>query len=393
MTTDESGCRHTGLRGLQRVLKGAGVSFAVAAASLCCAESAGGTAPPESWRERADYLWQSASGHIRILNATRALSDWLADPATPAPLRERLGLAQQVREFAVHELGLPDNASYRRYADLGRPAAVWNVVAAPELSLQLQTWCFPVTGCVGYRGYHDRAAAQAFADRLKTQGLEVHVYGVPAYSTLGKLNWGRLADPLLNTFVGGSEEALARLVFHELSHQVAYADGDTTFNESYASAVEQLGWTRWQHRRGAPAPTPDVLAAQEKSRVIRQTFEVFTQRWRDELVRIYAQPVSEAEKRAAKSDALARMRSEYVAQRDVEGGPWQGDHRYDAWFEQANNARFGVLAAYHQWQGEFERLFERCGSNFGRFHAQVQRLSRMTAQARLSALKSGGCGP
>jgi predicted aminopeptidase len=181
---------------------------------------------------------------MQMLNAARPVDDWLGDAQASEQLKSRLALSQRIRSFAVSELKLPDNPSYRRYADLRRSAVVWNVVAAPEFSLTLKTWCFPVTGCVGYRGYFNEAEARAEADRLKAQGLETSVYGVPAYSTLGWMNWAG-GDPLLNTFIGYPEGELARLIFHELAHQVVYAKDDTMFNESFATAVERLGSQRW----------------------------------------------------------------------------------------------------------------------------------------------------
>ena len=189
------------------------------------------------------YYGQAVGGHLGIVTKARAVSSWLEDGATPADLRARLELSQRMRDFAVAELKLPDNRSYRSYADLGRNAVVYNVVAAPELSFTLKTWCFAVVGCVGYRGWFDRAPAEALAAELKAQGWETNVYGVPAYSTLGKTNWLG-GDPLLNTFIRWPEGELARLIFHELAHQVAYADDDTTFNESFATAVERIGGQR-----------------------------------------------------------------------------------------------------------------------------------------------------
>ena len=186
------------------------------------------------------YYAQSVGGHLALVRAARPVGEWLNDADTSAELKQRLLLSQRIRDFASATLKEPDNASYRRYADLKRAAAVWNVVAAPELSLTLQTWCFPVVGCVGYRGYYDAAAADAFAATLRTQGLEVSVYAVPAYSTLGLLPGETFADPLLNTFIAYPEGELARLIFHELAHQVAYAKGDTQFNESFATAVERI---------------------------------------------------------------------------------------------------------------------------------------------------------
>ena len=172
------------------------------------------------------YYWQSVSGHLQLMHAARPVDDWLADPQTPPSLRERLVLAQRIRHFAASELALPDNPSYRRFADLQRRAVVWNVVAAPEFSLTLKTWCFPVLGCVGYRGYFSEADARKEAELLKAQGLEVSVYGVPAYSTLGWMNWAG-GDPLLSTFIQYPEGELARIIFHELAHQVVYVPRTT----------------------------------------------------------------------------------------------------------------------------------------------------------------------
>jgi len=201
------------------------------------------------------YYWQSASGHIGIMRAAKPVPEWLADPSVSSALKAKLELTQRIRRFASAELGLPDNASYKSYADLHRPAAVWNVVAAPHYSLTLKSWCFPVAGCVGYRGYYSEEAAKAEAEEQKKQDLEVAVYPVPAYSTLGWMNWAG-GDPLLSTFIGYPEGELARIVFHELAHQVLYVAGDTVFNESMpprssASAARCGCSARPAMRRGA----------------------------------------------------------------------------------------------------------------------------------------------
>lgn len=331
------------------------------------------------------YLWQSTRGHLDLLASARPVPEVLADTATPAALRERLALAQQMRDYAVRELHLPDNASYRRYADLGRPAAVWNVVAAPELSLQLKTWCFPVVGCVGYRGYYDRAAAQAEADALAAQGLEVNVYGVPAYSTLGKLptdGWGGyFADPLLSTFVGYPEVELARLIFHELAHQVAFAEGDTTFNESFATAVERLGSAQWL----AHQQRPDWAEAAARADARRQEFRALTLRARAELEAVYRSAADEATQRRRKAEVLAQLRADYAA---LKAGPWGGYAGYDDWFAGINNARLGVLAAYNARVGDFERVFERQGRDWPRFYAEVRRLAALPVAERDVALSA-----
>lgn len=323
------------------------------------------------------YFAQSVGGHLDLLQRARPVADWVDDGATPEALRERLRLAQRMRDFAVRELALPDNPSYRRYAELPRPAAVWNVVAAPELSLTLQTWCFPVVGCVGYRGYFDRAQADALAAQLRAQGLEVSVYGVPAYSTLGWTSWLG-GDPLLSTFIRWPEGELARLLFHELAHQVVYVADDTTFNESYATAVERLGVERWLRQAG-PAAQAEYAAHEAR----RQDFRALTLAARRELDAVYRSPGSDASRRERKAAVMAQMRADHQR---LKHERWGGFTGYDGWFERANNASLGVLAAYDDLVPAFERLFEQQGRDFARFHAEVRRIAALPHAERRAAL-------
>jgi putative polyhydroxyalkanoate system protein len=250
------------------------------------------------------YYRQSVGGHLDLMSRAKPVDDWIAQGDTPAALKQRLALSKQMRDFSVQVLKLPDNPSYRAYADLQRPAAVWNVVAAPALSLQLKTWCYPVTGCVGYRGYFDRAQADALGASLRAEGWDVSVYGVPAYSTLGWSNWIG-GDPLLNTFVNGSEAELARLIFHELAHQKLYVADDTMFNESFATAVERIGTRLWLEQHGSQALRAQYLEGQQR----RQDFRELTRRYRDKLeqsVRQCPQRRGQARRQGRAAGATAR---------------------------------------------------------------------------------------
>lgn len=324
------------------------------------------------------YYAQSVGGHLDLMRRARPVDEWLTDPATPAPLRERLELSQRMRDFAVRELHLPDNRSYRSYADLGRNAVVWNVVAAPELSLTLKTWCYPMMGCVGYRGYFDRAEADALAETLKAEGLDVNVYGVPAYSTLGWTNWLG-GDPLLNTFIRWPEIELARLIFHELGHQVAYASDDTTFNESFATAVERLGSQRWRDHRHL-GDAEDAAFDQR-----RHDFRALGLRTRAALDALYRSNASEADKRAGKARILADMRAELT---QLKTSRWNGYSGYDNWAERANNATLGVQAAYDELVPDFERLFDAQGRDFPRFYAEAKRLAALPKPERRATLQA-----
>lgn len=334
------------------------------------------------------YYWQSVSGHLQLMRAARPVPDWLADSATPETLKTRLVLSQRIRDFATTELKLPDNTSYRHYADLKRRAAVWNVVAAPPLSLALKTWCFPVAGCVGYRGYFDEAAARAEADQIQRQeGLEVSVYGVSAYSTLGWLNWAG-GDPLLNSFIHYPEGELARMLFHELAHQVVYVADDTAFNESFATAVERLGAQVWLDTRASPEARAEYEAYDQQ----RRQFRALTSRTRQALQLIYAQNEALAHtqpsKLAMKNEAMTQFKADYAALKVQSGmapGRWSG---FDAWVARANNAAFGAQAAYDDLVPGFEALFEGEGRDWLKFYAAVRQLATFPKAERQARLRN-----
>lgn len=326
------------------------------------------------------YYWQSIGGHLRVMQAARPLDQWLADPQTETTLRARLELARDLRRFAAEQLALPDNASYTRYADLGRPFVVWNVFATPELSLALQRWCFPVAGCVDYRGYYDRDAAERYAQRMRARGLDAYVGGVPAYSTLG---W--FADPLLNTFIQYPEAELARLLFHELAHQVAYAPGDTAFNESFATAVEEAGIERWIAFRG------DARLAQAYAdwAARRRDFQSLLARYREQLGALYASAMDDALKRARKAEILATLRDEYEHVRQVRWGGFAG---YDRWFAQPlTNAHLASVSTYTQWVPAFRALLAREQGDLPRFYEAVRALAEASPSERHARLRALAC--
>ncbi|MCD2510999.1 aminopeptidase [Comamonas endophytica] len=340
------------------------------------------------------YYWQGARGQLQMLHAARPVADWLEQQDLAPALRSQLLLARQARDFASQALALPDNASYRRYAALQRPAAVWNVTAAPPDALELHQWCFPVAGCVGYRGYFALADAQAQGALLAARGLDVHVYPVPAYSTLGYFNWLG-GDPLLDTFVRWPEGELVGLLFHELAHQRVYLPGDMAFNESYATAVEQLGTQAWlrQSATATAAATPAWQAAQQR----RTQYRALAHGTRQALEALYAQPPADvlAAKAAILEDFRARyavLRAQWLAAPELAARPdaaAQSLQRLDRWVAEANNASFGALSAYDLWVPAFTALFAQQSAQaepWAAFHRAVEELSRQPEAARLQAL-------
>jgi predicted aminopeptidase len=342
------------------------------------------------------YYWQSMQGHLQIMQAAKPVDQWITRSDIPPALRLRLQHAPRAPRIAVAELGLPDNASYRRYADLKRPYAVWNEVAAPPYALTLHRWCFPVTGCIGYRGYFVEADAQAEAAQLAEQGLEVEVYGVPAYSTLGYMNWAGGA-PLLSTFITWPEGEFVRLLFHELAHQVVYAQGDTLFNESFATAVERLGSAQWL----ATQASPQARAAFAESSERRRAFRALTRSTRAQLSEIYEQKealaLDEKALAAMKNEAMQAFSTDYATLR---AGWLQARHDrpatvnaaqlagYDRWVAQANNASFAAQAAYDELVPAFEALFEREGRQWPRFYDAVRQLAQQSEPQRHQSLRA-----
>jgi predicted aminopeptidase len=351
------------------------VAVLVALGLAGCAQH--GQAPAQEWVLAPGYYLQSVGGHLDVLRAARPIDDWLSDSSTPEALRRKLALAQRLRAFASDVLALPDNPSYTRYADLGRKAAVWNVVAAPKDGLTLRTWCYPFVGCQGYRGYYDEGQARAFAQKVPAD-WDVAVYPVPAYSTLGWLNWAG-GDPLLSSFIGYPEGELARIVFHELAHQVVYVPQDTVFNESFATAVERLGGDLWLQRHASSAARAEYAAFDAR----RQAFRALMRQTRQRLENLYASGASAQDKSNGKAEILDAFRAGYATLK-VEWGGYAG---YDPWVAQANNALFAVQAAYDEQVPAFLALFEREGRDFHRFFDAVRALARQPKGERLAALR------
>jgi predicted aminopeptidase len=311
------------------------------------------------------YYTQAIGGHLNVLSQARPLEAWLDDPATPPELKERLHTARRIREFASRELKLPDNKSYLAYAELDRPYVVWNVFAAPEFSVEPKAECFPFTGCVSYRGFYSEEDARRHAERLRAAGYDVHVGGVPAYSTLG---WSD--DPLLSTFIRYSDAQLARLVFHELAHQVVYAKNDTTFNESFAVAVEEEGVKRWLQQESRASDRSAELAAFRASQARKREFAARVSEARERLALIYKTGLSREAMLEQKRGEWARLRQSYPA---IPAEP--------------NNAFLASIAVYTELVPGFERLLAQSG-DFETFYRRVKELAAADPARRNTQLSS-----
>jgi predicted aminopeptidase len=320
------------------------------------------------------YYAQAAHGQFSLLAQAKPLDDWIADPDAKPGLKAKLQTVREIRRFAIEQLGLPDNGSYKTYAQLDRPFVLWNVVAAPELSLKAHQWCFPIAGCVDYRGYYSQQAAQAYGAQLQQQGYDVQVVGVPAYSTLGWFN-----DPVISTFIQYPDGELARLIFHELAHQTVYARDDTPFNEGFAVAVEEIGVDRWLAARH----DDKMIEAYRRFDARKQDFLALLDKYRDKLEANYDSDAPDDTKRERKQQIFDALRAEYA---QMKAQRWDGYAGYDRWFAMPlSNAHLALVGAYHDLVPAFKALFAR-SSGFPDFYAKVKQLAQMDKAARHAAL-------
>ncbi|MGX7873757.1 aminopeptidase [Mesorhizobium sp. ORM6] len=323
------------------------------------------------------YYAQSLEGHVRIMAARKNVGRLIHDPSTPEALRAKLTSASAIRRFATDELALPENSSYRSYVDIGRDNVTFAVFAAPQFSLAPKTWCFPVFGCVPYRGYFSQKSAIETAAELRGQGLDVYVSGVTAYSTLG---W--FSDPLLSTMLRQDDTYLASLIFHELAHQKLYVNGDSAFNEAFAVAVETSGVRKWLRATGNRAG----LRRYEADRKRNADFLGLISQTRVELSQVYGSPRTPQLMATAKEATIDRLRMRYRQMRDRR---WAGYRGYDAWFNSPiNNAKLAATAVYGEQVPAFLRLYDLCSGDYPRFYASVRRIAAWPEPSRAEALRT-----
>ena len=307
------------------------------------------------------YYLQAARGQMEILRKREPIDEVVAADGTSAELIEQLSVVAEARQFSIDVLGLPDNDSYRSYADLERDYVVWNIVAVPEFSLTPKRWCYPVAGCVSYRGYFSPESARRKADSLRSKGYDVAFGGVTAYSTLGKFS-----DPVLNTMMHWGDADLVSVIFHELAHQLLYIKDDSGFNESFATAVEEFGMERWlESRRQA-----DELTAWRERRALRSQFSALVADARTDLGEIYEADTGDDEKRGLKHERLL------VLADDAKALFMDSESAAPAWLDNdLNNARLASTTLYHGRLPEFRTLLAECDNDLACFYDAARMLA------------------
>jgi predicted aminopeptidase len=323
------------------------------------------------------YLLQAAGGEWHVMHARQPIVQVIDDPRTPQPLIRELAEVREARDFASRVLKLPDNDSYRTYVEIDRPYVVWNVVAAPALSVEPEQWCFPIAGCVAYRGYFSEKRAQSFAAGLKRRGYDVVVEGVPAYSTLGKL-----PDPVMSTMMRYGGDELAAMMFHELAHQLLYVRNDSRFDEAFAVTVEDEGLRRWLEYRHEPAR----IAGLEKQRAEDQEFIALLRHTRGRLARLYASPAPRREKLRRKRRIFAALATDI---RTLERRLAVRSPLYESWITQGlNNAELASVSTYYDCLPGFERLLQQNDDDLPRFYDAARKLAHEPKSTRDAELCS-----
>ncbi|MBQ12919.1 MAG: aminopeptidase [Gammaproteobacteria bacterium] len=324
--------------------------------------------------EAISYYSQAARGQMQILLQRQDIQRLLQSGDVDESVRAKLAMILELRDFAEAELLLPVGDNYLTYVDLSREHVIWNVFAAPEFSVDPVSWCYPVAGCVTYRGYFSESSASNFAERLEREGYDVYTGGVEAYSTLGWFD-----DSLLSTVISRTEHQLAALVFHELSHQLLYVPGDTTFNESFATAVEREGLRRWLAHKNQG----NVIDRAQLESARQSEFVELVITFRDRFDQLYAQELSEEDKRQRKIVLQDELRSEY----QVLKSGWDGDINYDAWFSRSlNNAQLSTVSSYNDLVPVFDKMLLEANSDLAVFYASVTRLAELPEEEREKAL-------
>lgn len=320
------------------------------------------------------FYWQAIGGQLELLRKRTPIEQLLADPALDSSLKSALGAVADIRKFAVTDLELPDNDSYTTYVDLERSYVVWNVVAADEFSVDPKRWCFPFAGCVAYRGFFDRADAERFQAQLVREGYDTYSGGSSAYSTLGYF-----ADPVLSTMIGGGEQYVASLLFHELAHQKLYVKDDSEFSEAFATTVEEYGTTRWLQMHGRDG----ALDAYRRRLTYRTDFAELVRTQQTRLRKAFARPGTAEEHRTAKALAYDEMRADYASLKQT----WGGSGDYDAWFAQPlNNATIAAVATYRRWVPVMRARIEQLGLTG--FYAEMAELAKLDEAQRAARLES-----
>jgi predicted aminopeptidase len=284
------------------------------------------------------YLAQAASGQLRLLSRARPIQDVIDDPETPERTRVLLGEIAGIKAFGAR-MGLDTSKNYTKYVEVPASGTVWFVGAAPPLSFEARSWCFPIAGCFTGLGWFDEDEALRHRDQLRRDGWDAMARPAGAYSTGG---W--FPDPVVSSMLSPDDDAyawLANVLLHESVHATVLIPDEMYFNEGLAEYVGDAMTDLWLVERfGAMSPERAAWTAEQEETQKRndRSFEAY-----QALDTLYKSNRPDAAKLAEKQVIIDKLVEDL------------------ALWERPNNASLVELRLYKAHYGGFARLKEVCG--------------------------------
>jgi len=272
------------------------------------------------------------------------------DRDEPPSVAALIAVVEAVGRFSVEGAGLSLTKSYTRYVETDKGYVADVVSACAADSFDRHYWNYPVLGPMPYKGFYDKADADAEAARLKASGLDVIVRRVDAFSSLGFFK-----DPLYSFMADYDEGEVAELILHESAHATLFVKGADQFNEEFATFVGRKGAELYLAERYGP--DSEALVARRSREADGAAFVEFLKGTARLLDDAYGDATkSRGEKLAAKATILAERAAEF---REISDAVFQdeGYRRFD--MGMINNAYIDLYRLYEEDLGLYERWFER----------------------------------
>jgi predicted aminopeptidase len=270
---------------------------------------------------------------------------------------------EDIRRFAVTELGLSESKNYTRYVALDRDYLAAVVSASAKDSFTTYEWRFPVVGKAPYKGFFNPAGARKEAEKLQKKDLDVWVRRVDAFSTLG---WFR--DPLYSYMKDYPLPDLADLIIHEQLHAAVYLKNHAQFNEELAEFVGSEGARLYMEQAGGA----EAAAAEDENAGDSAVYIAFLQSLIAELDAVYTSGLGREEKLSRKAEIIAgakiRFAETYAENFKTENYRGFSDLP-------VNNAYLDLYRLYYgEKENRLQTLYEQSGADLKTFIAAAKTL-------------------
>lgn len=324
------------------------------------------------------YLYHVSTEQAKIILNRKEMKEVIQSDSEEGIIKSKLKLIQDVRQFAINEISLSPKGGFEYFTKLNREEVGWNVSASYPLKFESYTWWFPFAGTVPYKGYFDLKKAKEEEQTLIEKGFDTRVRITAAYSTLG---W--FSDPVMSPQLRMTEDELVSLVIHEMSHATVYFPGDSNFNESYASFVEEEGTERF-YRAHNSSKTEEVLEKRKKAKVQSDFIIAQVKQTAFQLKEMYEkEELSDEQKLEKKKEIIENYRERILANSHLltNFNPEK--------FKKTplNNENFIGILRYHSGSKLFQNKFIEVGKDFKKFHQAMEELKSLSVEERAELLK------